>query len=142
MYVIDCRKYSPFEAQCYIILFLSTVGRFPQFQVPPPAEVIVIERSLELIPCKAIGSPKPDIKWYAGDDQVPLDDNAKYTIYQNGSLLIRNIKQPDALTYTCAAKNLVGEAKRGSTVKIACKCLTVKTFHEFILWVVSCNKSN
>jgi len=95
--------------------------------------VIVIERSLKLIPCKAIGSPQPDVKWYAGDDPNPLEDNAKYTIYQNGSLLIRNIKQPDALKYTCKATNLVGERKAESTVKIACKCLTVKTFQAFIL---------
>jgi len=119
----------------------STVGKHPQFQVPPPAEVIVIERSPRLIPCKAIGSPKPDINWYAGDDRDPLQDNAKYTIYQNGSLLIRNIKQPDALKYTCKATNLVGEMKAVSTVKIACKCLAVKTSQAFILWVVPCNKS-
>ena len=119
--------------------FLSIVGKFPQFQIPPPAEVIVIERSLKMITCKVTGSPMPDVNWYAGDDKFPLYDNAKYTIYQNGSLMIRNIKQPDALKYTCAAKNLVGEAKKESTVKIACKCLTVKTFKEFILWVVSCN---
>lgn len=118
----------------------STVGKLPQFQVPPPAEVIVLERSLKLIPCKAIGSPMPDISWYAEDDPLPLQDNAKYTIYQNGSLLIRNIKKPDALKYKCTAKNLVGKRTAESTVKIACKCLTVKTFQAFILWVVSCNK--
>ena len=112
---------------------LSTVGKHPQFLVPPPAEVTVIEKSLKLIPCKAIGSPKPDIHWFAGDDPNPLLDNAKFTIYDNGSLLIRNIKQPDALKYTCAAKNLVGEAKAESTVKIACKCLTVKMFQAFIV---------
>jgi len=105
--------------------------------------VIVIERSLKLIPCKAIGKPQPDINWYAGNVRDPLQDNAKYTIYQNGSLLIRNIEKPDALKYTCKAKNLVGETKADSTVKIACKCLTVKTFQAFILWVVDpCNKSN
>lgn len=90
--------------------------------------MIVIERSQEMIPCKAIGSPMPDINWYAADDQIPLLDNAKYTIYQNGSLQIRNITQPDALKYTCAARNLVGEAKRETTLKIACKCLAVKIF--------------
>lgn len=103
--------------------------------------MIVIERSQEMIPCKAIGSPMPGINWYAADDQTPLLDDKKYTIYQNGSLQIRSIEQPDALKYTCAARNLVGEAKRETTLKIACKCLAVKTFKEFILWVVSCNKS-
>lgn len=112
---------SPFDAKCYNFC-LSTVGKHPQIQVPPPGEVIVIERSLKLIPCKPIGSPTPVTYWYAGDDPNPLTDNAKYTIYQNGSLLIRNIKQPDALKYTCKAKNLVGEAKAETTVKIACKC--------------------
>lgn len=95
--------------------------------------MIVIERSLKLIPCKPVGSPPPVTYWYAGDDPNPLTDNAKYTTYQNGSLLIRNIKKPDALKYTCKAKNLVGEAKAETTVKIACKYFSVKTFQAFIL---------
>ena len=109
--------------------------------MPPPAGVVVIERSLRLIPCKAVGSPPPDIKWYAGDSLSPLQDNAKYTIYQNGSLLIRNIQNSDALKYTCEATNLVGEVKAESRVEIACECLTVKIFQAFSLWVVSCDKS-
>ncbi|KAL9952198.1 hypothetical protein ACROYT_G039413 [Oculina patagonica] len=95
------------------------VGKHPQFLVSPPPSVVVLEGSQKLIPCKAIGSPTPDINWYSGDNRTPLQDGSKYTIHENGSLVIRNINKQDALKYKCTASNLVAEIAAETMVKIA-----------------------
>lgn len=96
--------------------------------MPPPAKVVVLEGSQKLIPCKAIGSPVPDINWYAGDVRRPLQDDSKYTIHENGSLVIRNINKQDAMKYKCTATNLVAEIAAETKVEIACKFPIVKQF--------------
>ncbi|KAJ7352984.1 hypothetical protein OS493_032923 [Desmophyllum pertusum] len=101
------------------LAFTVVVGKHPQFQVRPQTEYVVLQGTDKLIPCKAIGSPVPDIKWYAGDNRSPLQDTSKYTIHENGSLLIRNVNKQDALKYKCTAKNLVGEKVAEITVKLA-----------------------
>ncbi|KAL9952195.1 hypothetical protein ACROYT_G039410 [Oculina patagonica] len=102
------------------------VRKQPQFLVPPPAEVVVLEGSQTLIPCKAIGSPVPDINWYTTYASYygrvhwsQLRDNSKYTIHENGSLVIRNVNKQDTLKYKCIASNLVARIAAETIVKIA-----------------------
>ncbi len=99
--------------------------------MPPPKEVVVLEGSQTLIPCKAVGSPVPVINWYTTYYRgrwYRLRDNSKYTIHENGSLVIRNVNKQGTLKYKCVAYNLVARIGAETMVKVACKCLTVKIF--------------
>ena len=74
-----------------------------------------------VIPCKAIGSPKPEIKWYAAGDSSPLQNSSKYSIHSSGSLEIRNVDSQDAVKYKCTASNLVTTVVKETRVELACK---------------------
>ncbi|KAL9952193.1 hypothetical protein ACROYT_G039408 [Oculina patagonica] len=98
------------------------VWKRPQFQVPPPKEVVVLEGSQTLIPCKAVGSPVPVINWYTTYYRgrwYRLRDNSKYTIHENGSLVIRNVNNQGTLKYKCVAYNLVARIGAETMVKVA-----------------------
>ena len=98
-----------------------TVGKEPQFQTSPPSKSVVLEGDQVTIPCQAIGTPEPEIKWYPGVETSPLQNGSEYTIYANGSLLIRNVLKDDAKTYKCTAGNLKGTIAKETQVELACK---------------------
>ncbi|PFX20561.1 Inactive tyrosine-protein kinase 7 [Stylophora pistillata] len=95
------------------------VGRDPQFQVRPPKERIVTQGSQVVLPCKAIGSPTPEIKWYAGSARNPLQSSSKYTVHDNGTLVITNFNKQYEQKYKCTATSLAGEKTAESTLIIA-----------------------
>ena len=75
--------------------------------------------------CEATGEPVPIISWYF--NVVWINDTNKYNIskFVNGTvvtsvLTIQNIQSCDGGTYTCKAKNNIGNIIRKSAV------LTVK----------------
>ena len=103
------------------MVLLLTVGKTPQFQTSPPSKSVVLEGDQVTIPCQAIGTPEPVISWYAVGDTSPLQNGSKYTIYANGSLLIRNVLKDDAKTYKCTAENLKGAIAKDTQVELACK---------------------
>ncbi|XP_070610220.1 immunoglobulin superfamily member 10 [Erythrolamprus reginae] len=62
--------------------------------------------------CLAAGSPKPNIIWTLPSGFV-LDRpqiNGKYTLLENGTLLIRETNIHDRGSYTCKAQNYIGES--------------------------------
>lgn len=95
------------------------VGQHPRFQLPPPTKSVVLEGSQVDIPCLAIGKPEPLIKWYAGSDKSPLQNDSKYNIAADGTLQIKNVGKRDAQTYKCKAENLVGTVAKDTVVELA-----------------------
>lgn len=101
----------------------SIDGQHPQFQIPPPKERTVLPGSEAVLPCKAIGSPTPEIKWYAGSNRSPLQSSSKYRIHDNGTLVITNVDKQDEEKYKCTATNLVGQMTTESVLRLACKSM-------------------
>lgn len=55
-------------------------------------------------------------------DGKPLDQSDdRYSVFENGTLLIAQASQEDKGKYTCIAKNKEGEDNASSTVDIASK---------------------
>nr|XP_058957740.1 immunoglobulin superfamily member 10-like isoform X2 [Pocillopora verrucosa] len=94
-------------------------GQYPQFQIPPPKERTVLLGSEAVLPCRAIGSPTPEIKWYAGSNRSPLQSSSKYRIHDNGTLVIANVDKQDEEKYKCTATNLVGQMTTESVLRLA-----------------------
>ena len=68
------------------------------------------------VTCAAEGIPRPDIFWYK--DGLPFD--AGGIRYRNGksTIKLKNLMKVDSATYTCKAKNLIGEATRNYTLHV------------------------
>lgn len=72
------------------------------------------------IVCSATGSPKPRITWMKNGKALDQSDD-RYSIFENGTLLIAQASPEDQGKYTCIAKNKEGQDNASSTVEITSK---------------------
>lgn len=85
-------------------------------QVPPAIEpslpdVAATEGTHALLPCRASGNPRPEVKWEK-DGQPLMAAEDRVTVQPSGALLVKHSQSQDAGTYTCTAENPAGRAHR------------------------------
>ncbi|XP_067135162.1 peroxidasin isoform X2 [Centruroides vittatus] len=61
--------------------------------------------------CKADGDPKPDIVWLHNNNEIIPEDEHRYSILSDGTLMIPEAQDYHEGVYECKAKNLAGEVK-------------------------------
>ncbi|XP_038265991.1 neural cell adhesion molecule L1-like protein isoform X6 [Dermochelys coriacea] len=59
--------------------------------------------------CQVFASPSAVITWMRDDSTMPLE-GLRYTVYENGTLEIRETQKEDSGSYTCWVTNLVGKS--------------------------------
>ena len=69
-----------------------------------------------MLPCKATGSPQPQITWIKDGIKIEGDDSK--LISKDGSLIVLRMKGRDQGIYTCLAKSPVGTASATAKVYI------------------------
>ncbi|XP_072739134.1 hemicentin-2-like [Ciconia boyciana] len=85
-------------------------------QVPPviaagPAELAVLEGLEVLLPCTARGVPEPRVSW--SREGAPVQGGGgKATVLPSGELLLWDVQEGDAGSYSCTAVNSAGRAVR------------------------------
>lgn len=67
------------------------------------------------ISCSAIGKPEPKITWYKNGHELLENVREKHG---RSILHIRNLMQRDTGTYTCKAKNMVGEQQKDFRLRV------------------------
>ena len=78
--------------------------------------------------CPVKGNPKPDITWLLEGRNVGDIAGASYMIDKSGgALMIVQINKKVAGTYSCLARNPLGESRATSLVKILSKSLNIFT---------------
>ncbi|GAB6033412.1 Down syndrome cell adhesion molecule-like protein 1 [Chamberlinius hualienensis] len=85
----------------------------PRWIVEPRETSVTISQNV-LLDCQVDGFPKPIVKWMKAVDDIPgeyrgLDENNGYIFhFDNGSILLRDIRESDEGKYLCQATNGVG----------------------------------
>lgn len=65
------------------------------------------EGTTAVLPCDAMGDPKPIIKWSYNGKELPGRDG-RFVVLGDGSLQITNVKTSDCGAYRCSARNDAG----------------------------------
>ncbi|XP_057177656.1 muscle, skeletal receptor tyrosine-protein kinase-like [Triplophysa rosa] len=73
-----------------------------------PTNVTLLLESKAVLPCVALGYPKPEITWIKDEDLIKV--NSRISVLEYGALKINNIKKEDAGQYRCVARNSFGIA--------------------------------
>ena len=100
-------------------LFCSpSVGNKPQILVHPPDHLHALKGQTVFLDCLATGIPSPIIYWYyvgpvwSQHVKHSIRNNSKYSIYSNGSLVIKILQAKDMGVYECEARNVMGSASK------------------------------
>ncbi|PVD26143.1 hypothetical protein C0Q70_13812 [Pomacea canaliculata] len=72
-----------------------------------PAVLTVPWHQPVLLPCLAVGQPKPVIQWTLRGQPIKTDN--RFHVQDNGTLMIDGVIGVDAANYTCTASNDIGD---------------------------------
>lgn len=105
----------------------STVGSTPRITVPPPTSLEVSKGQTVRLNCLATGTPPPLMYWYyAGLEwsehvKNSIKNDSKYTIYVNGTLILRDLQAENIGFYECGARNVMGTTSRKTKIFVPSK---------------------
>ncbi|XP_068012089.1 LOW QUALITY PROTEIN: hemicentin-2 [Melanerpes formicivorus] len=91
-------------------------------QVPPviaagPAALAALQGLEVLLPCAARGVPEPRVSW--SREGAPVRGaGGKATLLPSGELLLRDVQEGDAGSYSCTAVNSAGRASRQLSLSV------------------------
>ena len=71
------------------------------------------------IQCPTSGVPTPTVTWTKDGQEIPR--GGRYTVQDDGSLLISEAGEDDNARYTCTADSVAGKDSASSTVKVVGK---------------------
>ena len=99
--------------------FLVFVTQFPQDQD------LYVGKS-QIVLCSAEGYPKPTFKWYKNFKLVKFDQDPRFTLLSNGSMLVNPVHEQDTGSYICRITQL-GD-KQGTSLREQRKEITVTVY--------------
>uniref|UniRef100_V9GWR0 Peroxidasin n=1 Tax=Lumbricus terrestris TaxID=6398 RepID=V9GWR0_LUMTE len=106
---------SPDEAAGKSLLSITDTIRCKKPEmISKPDDVEVAFGSTAYFACKAEGDPQPEIHWFRNSEEIrtnQLKDRGRYSILDDGTLMIENTQDSDKGVYECVARNQMGEAK-------------------------------
>ncbi|XP_071622127.1 hemicentin-2 isoform X2 [Heliangelus exortis] len=118
---------SPGDAGTYLCVARNPVGTVAGrtrliVQVPPsittgPLELAVREGMEVLLPCAAHGVPEPRVSW-SREGALVVGVRGKASILPSGELLLRDVQEGDAGSYSCTAVNSAGRAVQRLSLSI------------------------
>ena len=71
------------------------------------------------IQCPTSGVPTPSVTWTKDGQEIP--SGGRYTVQDDGSLLISEANEADTSRYTCTADSVAGKDSASSTVQFVGK---------------------
>ena len=76
-----------------------------------------------VLTCNSFGNPKPEIKWLKVTPygNKAIKENNKTSLYDNGSLVIKDVDFTDKGQYFCRASNPLGVMEKHLLFMVKCK---------------------
>ncbi|KAI5721425.1 hypothetical protein M8J77_020620 [Diaphorina citri] len=88
----------------------------PIVQVGPSNQTLPLH-SVAFLPCQAVGSPPPHIRWYKNGNSLPPEDT-RINVSSSGSLQIDDLRETDSGLYTCTASSESGETSWSASLSV------------------------
>jgi len=76
-----------------------------------PQDVEVSFGNTAYFTCRAEGDPQPDIVWYRNNAEIQPTSAGRYSVLEDGTLMIESARDTDEGFYECVARNELGETK-------------------------------
>ncbi|KAG5675919.1 hypothetical protein PVAND_005778 [Polypedilum vanderplanki] len=92
------------------------VGLLPHFEIPPQEYLEVVEMQSVIIDC--VGSDNSNVKWDFETTIINSENDERFHIFENGSLLLHEARQDDSGKYGCTIGNSGGFKRSESHVVI------------------------
>ena len=81
----------------------------------PPMSMVVNETATASFQCEVEGNPEPKVMWLKQNSSLLAD---KRVVPSGGGLMITDVTSQDEGTYTCVARNILGEINSSSTLTV------------------------
>jgi PTK7 protein tyrosine kinase 7 len=94
------------------------VGIVPQFKIKPKEYVEVVELQSILLDCEAIGDPAPTVRWDFETKMIDSHSDDRFHVFENGSLLLREVLEADNGRYGCTIGNSAGFKRSECLVQV------------------------
>ena len=75
--------------------------------------------------CRARGIPTPTVGWLV-DGEPAQGVNVRYSVLNEGTLRISDLRRSDAGTYQCMATNEGGDIRGNTTLEVLCESLVCR----------------
>lgn len=87
----------------------------PKFVLTPPTTINVVEMQAVILDCSASGLPTPTIQWDHNLQYIVEEDDDRFKIFENGTLVLSEARLDDEGRYGCTIGNAAG-LKREETM--------------------------
>jgi hemicentin len=114
LYITELHASDSGVFQCVASNYGGFVTMDIELDVQVPPDIIVFDGNVTVdtgywadLKCISIGNPRPHVTWKFEGRPVDLTD-PRFTLLNNGTLRIHDVKKDDLGSYTCEARNSVG----------------------------------
>ena len=98
--------------------------------VAPPMSMVVNETGTASFQCGVEGNPEPKVTWLKQNSSLLAD---KRVVPSRGGLMITDVTSQDEATYTCVARNILGEISSPAKLSVQGDwCCTYQSFYYLI----------
>ena len=95
--------------------------------VAPPMSMVVNETGTASFQCEVEGNPEPKVTWLKQNSRIVAD---KRVAPSRGGLMITDVTSQDEATYTCVARNILGEMSSPAKLSVQGElCYNYQSFH-------------
>lgn len=88
----------------------------PSFEIEPEKNIEIVEMQSFLLHCVGFGTPNPIVQWDFDGNMIESEKDERMKIFENGSLLLKEVRQDDSGIYACTIGNSVGLKRKESSV--------------------------